>query len=363
VKETKRVFVTDCEGPISRNDNAFELTCQLIPKGERFFTQVSRYDDVLADIVKRKDYKAGDTLRLIVPFLKAYEVTNEEIMKFSARNILLMPGAKDALGFLKGVMPSFIVSTSYEHYIRALCRVLEFPFESTYSTPLDIDFYHMSKEERGQLRQFGKEIVAMPLIEVPEDARSLEDFPEKEQLTIERLDEIFWKKIMRMESGKMLAEINPVGGIEKTKATSDIVAKVGSDLDDVMYVGDSITDVECFRLVREGGGVTISFNGNPYAVREAEVAIISPNALVVAVFADVFNRLDRESVLNMTDDWEYKSLEKHGVELLLQKKLRTIFPETLPKASRITPRNIKKLSAESSRFRKNVRGEKVGRLG
>ena len=45
------------------------------------------------------------------------------------------------------------------------------------------------------------------------------------------------------------------------------------ELEDVMYVGDSITDVEAFKLVRDNGGLTVSFNGNSYAVKNAEVAV------------------------------------------------------------------------------------------
>ncbi|MCK5563078.1 hypothetical protein KAI30_02805, partial [Candidatus Bathyarchaeota archaeon] len=86
--QQRRLFISDCEGPISKNDNAYELSEHFIPKGASFFALVSRYDDVQADVVKRPEYKAGDTLRLILPFLKAYGVTNEKIKKFSKDHIL-----------------------------------------------------------------------------------------------------------------------------------------------------------------------------------------------------------------------------------------------------------------------------------
>jgi len=363
VKETKRVFVTDCEGPISKNDNAFELTCYFIPQGEKFFTQISRYDDVLADIVKRDGYKAGDTLKLIVPFLKAYGVTDRKMMEFSAQTILLIPSAKEALQFLKEEMPSFIVSTSYEHYIRALCRVLDFPYENTYHTTLSIDIFDINEKEQQKLKEFRQEVCAMPLIEVPAEAKSLQDFSERDQKTIERLDEIFWEGIMQLKSGAMLEDVNPVGGVEKAKAVKNIVDKTGCDLSSVIYIGDSITDVECFRLVKKKGGVTISFNGNAYAVREAEIAILSTNALVIAVFADVFRRFDRESVVNLVKSWEHKGLMHFNVSPLLQEMLRNFFPKALPKVSIITKHNMQKLADESRAFRKRVRGKKVGRLG
>jgi len=358
-----RIFITDCEGPISKNDNAFELVCHFVPDGEKFFTQVSRYDDVLADIVKRDGYKAGDTLKLIVPFLKAYEVTNRKMVEFSAQNILLVPGSKDALQFLKGKLPCFIVSTSYEHYIRVLCQALDFPYGNTYSTTLDIDAYTITREEREKLGQFRKEICEMPLIEIPEGATSLQEMSTTNQQTVERLNRIFWKEIMQLDSSAMLEKVNPIGGVEKANAAKKIASEHRSGLDSVMYVGDSITDVECFRLVRKNSGVTVSFNGNAYAIREAEIAVFSTNAIVIAVLADVFERLGKDVVLRLVDDWSYSCLEKYGVNSLIQEKLRDIFPKVLPKVSKITEQNMKQLATESSAFRKLVRGERVGRLG
>jgi energy-converting hydrogenase A subunit R len=75
----KRIFITDCEGPISKNDNAYELTEKLVPEGGTLFEIISIYDDIQAEIVKRPNYKAGDTLRLIVPFLRACGATNKII--------------------------------------------------------------------------------------------------------------------------------------------------------------------------------------------------------------------------------------------------------------------------------------------
>ena len=50
------IAALDCEGPLTKNDNALELSQHFIPDGERLFTQLSRYDDILAFMVKRKGY-------------------------------------------------------------------------------------------------------------------------------------------------------------------------------------------------------------------------------------------------------------------------------------------------------------------
>src|SRR3990170_5033021 len=93
----KHIFISDCEGPISKNDNAFELMEHFVPEGDKLFTRISKYDDVLADVVKKPGYNAGDTLKLILPFLKAYDVTDVQMREFSAENILLIPNSKDTL--------------------------------------------------------------------------------------------------------------------------------------------------------------------------------------------------------------------------------------------------------------------------
>jgi energy-converting hydrogenase A subunit R len=361
-KGRKKLFITDCEGPVSKNDNAYELTEHFVPDGERFFALISKYDDVQADVVKRSGYKAGDTLRLILPFLRAYGVTNEKIRKFSAGHILLVPSAKDTLRFVRGLMPSFIVSTSYEQYMRALCDVVDFPYGNVHCTQLDIDRYKLSEEEAEGLRKLRKEIVAMSIIQIPADATSIDEFSARDRETIRRLDEIFWEEISGMESGRMLEEVNPVGGFEKASAVQQIAGKTGSGLSDTIYVGDSITDMQPFRLVKEHGGLTVSFNGNSYAIREAEIAVLSDHTIITSALANVFNRLGREGVIGLVKEWSYSALRK-WCSPTLRSRIFELYPKTLPKVKLITPSNRARLMEESTAFRKTVRGEAVGGLG
>jgi len=359
----QKIFVSDCEGPISKNDNAFELASQFIPDGNRVFTLISRYDDVLADIVKRKGYKAGDTLKLILPFLKAYDTTNEAMTEYSSRKILLVPGAKEMLRFIRGFMPSFIVSTSYEHYMRVLCRAVSFSFENVYCTRLDLDRYKISEEEERKLRVLREEMVKLPMPEIPKGAQSLNDFPKKMQQTMQRLDQIFWKEIDSMEIGEVLRQVDPIGGPEKAAAVKDIVTKSNASLQNVMYVGDSITDVEAFRLVRDKGGLTVSFNGNSFAVREAEIAVLSENAVVTAVLADVFNRFGKHKVMSLIREWKPSAIEKSGLHQPLKKCFLKFCRKKFPRIELVTAQNMRKLMQESNAFRKSVRGKAVGGLG
>jgi energy-converting hydrogenase A subunit R len=358
-----RIFVTDCEGPISKNDNAFELASNIISHGDHFFTIVSKYDDVLADVVKKPDYKAGDTLRLILPFLKAYGGTDKKIREFSARNVLLVPGAKDTLTFVRKLLLSFIVSTSYEQYISALCTLTDFPFENTYCTHLNMDKYSITAEETKRVKELGKEIAAVPMIEIPKNASSVSEFSRRDQETVERLDEIFWKEIPQMESGKMLREVNPVGGIEKARAVQDIVEKLDCSLDRMMYVGDSITDAPALRLVKDHGGLAISFNGNRYSIKESDVAILSDDTVVTSALAETFSRLGKEGVLQLVNEWNPRGLKKYCAVAELNERMSNVFSGGFPQIEQVTDSNMERLIDKSGVFRKTVRGEAIGKLG
>lgn len=357
-----RIFVSDCEGPISKNDNAFEIASYFLPKGDRFFSLLSRYDDVLADLVKRPGYRAGYTLKLITPFLKAYGVTNQKIKEYSTKNILLVHGAREMLRWIKEIMPPFIVSTSYEQYISSLCRLLDFPYQNVYCTKLDLDKYQIDATEISGLKELEGEISALPMIEVPEGTKSVDRLSDRTLDTIRRLDSIFWEEIPNMTIGRMLQEIKPIGGEEKADSIRDIVERVGCELNAVMYVGDSITDMKAFQLVRAGGGLTISFNGNEYAVRNAAVAILSHSTAVIAVLADLFAKSGSENVLKLLEDRKYNELVTRCSDQELQAFLK-VHLKTSPTVELVKKDNEDRLVRESSAFRKTVRGEAIGRLG
>ena len=200
------------------------------------------------------------------------------------------------------------------------------------------------------------------MIEVPDGAVSINDLPEESRATVQRLDEIFWKEVSDMQAGKMLKEVNPVGGFEKANAVKDIAKKTNVNLSDVIYVGDSITDVDPFWLVRKAGGLAISFNGNRYAVREAEIAVMSYHTDITTILADVFNRFGKQKVLELVENWSPNAL-RPLCDPSLFRKFRTLYPEKAPIIKRITADNMEKVSTESSFFRKTVRGEAVGKLG
>lgn len=358
-----RHFATDCEGPISKNDNAQELSAYFIPRGESFFALVSKYDDFLADVERRPGYKAGDTLKLILPFLIAFGASNEAVQDYSRSHIRLVPGATETLRSVASRMAAFIISTSYGPYIQALCDVVRFPVNQVFFTQVDFDRYPLNRNEESWLKQTATEIAEMEMLEWPDDAKSMTDLLEHHQQTVRHLDQIFWQAIPKMRIGRAFEEVNPVGGFEKSKAVLESLKGTGHGVEDVIYVGDSITDVEALDLVREHGGLAVAFNGNGYAIRSSHVCCMSNDARVIAILADVFNRLGRDSAFDLVSSWGSDDLSRFSINEDLLDWLNATSRDAFPRLELISDSNRSDLTVASEAFRKLVRGVEIGALG
>ena len=339
----KKFFVSDCEGPISIIDNAYELSGHFIDDGYKFFEIVSRYDDVLADVIKRPGYRAGGTLKLIVPFLKAYGASNQNIIDFSIKNVHLIPGAMETLKYVNSIMPSFIVSTSYDHYIKALCNRTGFSYDNTYSTQLNMDIKDLKPKEMVQIKEYRK---------------SIDENPE-----FELLDSIFFKELPKLEIANLMDQVKPIGGEGKKEAVQDIISRFKLKPKDLFYIGDSITDVQPLKFANDNGGIAVSFNGNEYAIKEAEIAIISDNTTITSVLADIFNKYGTDNIFEFVQSYSddpISSLKSHFVNKSLISRLQTA---NMPQVEIVTCKNMDSLIKKSSIFRKKLRGESIGGLG
>ena len=356
---------TDCEGPLALNDNAFELCRDFIkPQGARFYQQVSRYDDYLAGVAKKPGYKAGDTLKLILPFLKAQGLTNGRIEDYSRKTMRLVPGAVEAYKFLhRRNFPIFEISTSYRQFAATVGQKLGFDRKRIFATELDLDRYRLSAAEAKELRGLQAEIVGAPEIDFPSEAGDPAELPGPVREAIATLDRILWKRLPAMEIGALYQEVNPIGGPEKAKAVSDSLTKTGLSLADTIYVGDSITDVEAFEAVRAGGGLAISFNGNHYAVNAAEVVVVSDTAWSIALLAAICQLWGKEGVLEVAaPETRAKSrslvLPEEVIEPVMMGLTDRLFNLYLSKGP-----DRDHIAQESAAMRAQLRGEAVAALG
>jgi len=337
-----RIFITDCEGPITKNDNAFELCSSFIPGGDLLFRTLSRYDDYLALEGKMRDYEAGFTLRLVMPFLLAYGLDAQKMFRFSFERLTLMPRAIEAIRAIRGLMPLFIISTSYQPYLKALAGLVGLPSDCIVCTRISVENIRLDENMLKRLREIAKWIISLGEVE------------EFDFETINRLNEVFFKEFLKKPLDQIMKSVHPIGSRGKKVALREIAKRTGSTLEEVIYVGDSITDCEALREVRLSGGLAIAFNPNRYALQEAEVVCLSEDTSPLVVFGYLFFKGGKEEVIKAVMNWNEEYLIKRGVP-----------SEWLPKGEvgLIERENLEFWTFRSESFRKKVRGVKIGELG
>jgi predicted HAD superfamily phosphohydrolase len=218
----------------------------------------------------------------------------------------------------------------------SLCDVIGFPTEHAFSTQLDLDECQLTTVEVELVRRKAAEILRFPMI--PEAGREIGD---EAKQTVEALDRIF-EVLSTGGPGELMKGVEPVGGEEKAKRVSLIVERLQCRPEAVIYVGDSITDVEAFRMVREKGGLTVSFNGNRYAVENAEIAVVSRTAEVLKDVVSRFTQSSKKGAIELAQNWDNSRW---------------------PRLFVVTSRNLKPVTQESVKVRRDLRGERIGALG
>ena len=345
----EKSFITDCEGPLTLNDNAYELSAKFIEDGGELFKILSLYDDYLVDIVKKENYKAGNTLKLILPFFVVENLKNRDFVEFSKNNIYAVSDSKFLLSYLKEAMNTYIVSTSYGQYIEAVSNYMQVPFENTFYTKVDVDSLVLSDEEISKIKEFKDMILKNP-----------EDY--------ELFDDIFFKQITKMQIYEKIKEIDVVGGEGKKSAIEKIIKRDGINVNQMLYIGDSITDVEPLEFAKNNDGISISFNGNEYPLNAAEIAIVSKSAIATAVVANVYADNDKRTVLKFIKDYNNsndneKLFDDYKINEDIKKEFFSIFDEDYPIIQIITDENYEDLLTKSKAMRNNIRGEDIGGLG
>ncbi len=237
-------IITDWEGPWVLNDFAYEVCSSLF--SPRFFEVLSSYDDYLAYEVKKENYNPGDTLRLVAPFLVAKGVTSSWLKDVSKPDYVLdaHPAAK-----LFSMFEVVVASTAYIQFLEVSCKKLG--FENYYGTEFFPEKYEMDKREKEFL-----------LSSVEKIERLTED-------KFDWLDRFFWEELQAYDvSRRIMEDIKVMGGKRKAE-----LAEMCS-----VAVGDSISDMHMLNLVRERG-LSISFNGNRFAIESANLAVVSRSAI------------------------------------------------------------------------------------
>ena len=284
----------DLEGPLSPQDNAYELM-KLFPNGDRIFEVISRYDDLLT-LAEREDYEPGDTLALIVPFLVLHNITEDDIDHL-AREASLTSGADKLISWLQyNIWRVFCISTSYEQYALHITQKLGIYAHNVTCTsfPLDKLRQTLCKEDFQLLQQAEKDILTMH--PVADDNRIKQ-----------KLDYFFWEKLPATNLGGAIKQVKPVGGRRKVAALNEFADTYAQPLSNWVVIGDSITDFRMLQAVDEAGGLAIAFNANEYALPYSTMSLASTSISDLIEVLEIWPKGYRDKVEKLV-----KQKEKMG---------------------------------------------------
>jgi energy-converting hydrogenase A subunit R len=165
-----------------------------------------------------------------------------------------------------------------------------------------------------------------------------------------------------------IKKVEVVGGLCKKLAIDRIIERDEIDVNEILYIGDSITDVEPLEFARKNNGISISFNGNEYPLKVAEIAIVSPSAVATAVIANIYAENDKDKVLkfiedyNVTDDLK-KLFTDYEIDSEITDKFFSVFGDEYPIIEIVNDENYESILKTSKQMRNNIRGQDIGGLG
>lgn len=274
---------------MSPQDNAYEVM-RLIPDGGKVFEVISRYDDLLA-LEGREGYEPGDTLALIVPFLICHGISEEDVKEVS-RQASLVKGAVELIASLRAKgWEQYIVSTSYEQHAYQVASRLGLASDKVVCTrcPLDRLRHETKKEELGLVSEVERYVLDRFYDERLGDGV-------KDKAIKPYLDRFYWQDLPRTSIGVPNKTIEVIGGRRKAWAMERIAREHRIYLEEVAFVGDSITDAQGARIIEAAGGLAIAFNGNAFVVPQATVAVASTSLLDMEPILESWREGDREGV-------------------------------------------------------------------
>lgn len=323
----------DLEGPLSPQDNAYELM-KLFPNGDRIFEVISRYDDLLT-LEEREDYEPGDTLALIVPFLVLHNISEDSIASLASKASLTGGVAKLVSWLQSSGWKVFCISTSYEQYAVHITQKLGIYAHNVACTlfPLDKLRVALGKADSELLQQAEEDILTMrPVTGDDKIKRSLDHF--------------FWEKLPATALGTAIKEIKPVGGRRKVAALNRFADTYGQPLSKWVVIGDSITDFRMLQEVDKEGGLAIAFNANEYALPYSTIGLASTSI---------------SDLMEVLQAWQKG--QRSGVEKIVKEKERIGGSEDRNYFHWLSGReNLDEVMEVHKRIRKLVR-EEAGKLG
>jgi len=285
---TRNIFISNCGG----NDSVREIAAAFLPEGGKLFELLSQFDGYLGDIEKIKNHVYGSSLKYILPFLKAAGVTDKGIREFCNQHISVADGAKEMFASMREEMEIYIVNTSYMHYVEEMATCLGIEPDHAYSTQVLLDDYQIGEREQKMFTGLMNAFLQLP----PISWNKAGVLSPEGQFATDSLKAFLLERLSTLSVNQWLKNILLMSGAAKADAVLDIAKRENVTLENIIYVGDSATDVNTLSIVKEQGGLSVSYNGDRQAVLSAEYIVVSKDAGILKEIALTFCKSGKKGI-------------------------------------------------------------------
>ena len=352
----EKQLVMSCDGILSGNDYARDLCARTIRDGAHFFDVVSRYEDLSTYALENDENRIRQTMKIIIPFLKAFGMTDHYAYEFAKSDLRPIDGSAETCSYLNRLLPTFVVTSSFEHHMMALCDRLDFPLENTTCTKAEFDSHENDRLEDKKLRELAGKISSLRIPKTMYTVTESKFLDDDDAKLVMEMEEIADNVLPEMDAYKAYKDVLAIGSNEKAYALLEIRRKTNIEFNSTAFIGSGINDYQALDLIRDSDGLAISFNGSEYAVRGCNIAVMSSSTIVLDVLVGEFYNEGIQAVYDMVDNWNRDYLKgcKCSDRNLLDRMLAA-FPRKLPVVKRVGRRNVKSVIEESDAYRRKVR--------
>lgn len=349
-------LIIEPQGFLTPADTVRAAACEFIPRGGKIFDALDRYNLVTTYVLNRDGADTStDSVKLLTPFLKAFDVTDYALRKFYDDKLPLMKNAAKVMDYFNDLLPTFLDSRMYEHAAYSLGEKLGIPASAFSTSSLSLDGTRFTHGTDKAVREDAADIARMDISTANYELNVPIELDDEEVNMISMLDTLFQKKYPKCECGDVIQSTGAVGPNEKAYALLDIRKGTQVDLDGTAYIGGERIDYQVLDLVKDGNGLAMSFNGSEFAVHGSNVAVLSDDCTVAAVLVAKFYDTGIQGVFDLIENWNRKNLEKSEFSFNpLVRDLLKNHPRRLPEVYRITHDNVEEVARKSDAYRRKM---------
>ncbi len=284
----RNIFITNCGG----EESTREIAAAFLREGGKLFELFRWFDVYLGNVEKTKNHICGSSIKYVLPFLKAAGVTDKNVRDFCNQNISIADGTKEMFASMREEMGLYIVNASYIHYVEEMATRLGVEYDHTYSTRFLLDDYQMGEREQKMFTGLISAFSQLP----PVSWNNSGVLSPEGQFSMDSLKAFLFERLSTFPINQWLKKILLMSGRAKADAVLDITKRENVTPENIIYVGDNSTDMNALSLVREQGGLSISYNGDRQAVLSADYIIVSRDARILREIALTFFKSGKKGI-------------------------------------------------------------------